>query len=117
VEETPGITSITIVVPVGDLDAAVAWYRRVFAVREEIEPVAGITELEIFPGCWLQLQKTDGAGGAWMLRYGVPDVERERRRLLDLGVDVGDVQRIAGVIAFADFVDPFGNGLSVYQVL
>lgn len=52
-----------------------------------------------------------------MFRIGVEDIERERDRLLRLGVPVQEIERVESVIAFCDFVDPYGNSLSLYQVL
>jgi catechol 2,3-dioxygenase-like lactoylglutathione lyase family enzyme len=67
-------------------------------------------------GVWLQLGEDDGGPGGWVLRVGVPDVHAERRRLLDLGIDVDPVEEVDGVIAFCDFRDPDGNKLSIYTV-
>ena len=43
------------------------------------------------------------------------DLEAERQRLHDLGVNVGDVEVVPGVISFFGFLDPDGNELSCYQ--
>ena len=61
--------------------------------------------------------------GSWserlrhVFRFGVEDIDEARRRLLGLGVAVAETERIEGVIAFCDFVDPDGNRLSLYEVL
>jgi hypothetical protein len=114
---TQAVTSVTIGVPVGDLPLATDWYRRLFEPEDAFDPAEGVRELEIFPGCWLQLLEDDRGGGAWVLRYGVRDIEAERRRLVDLEFDVGPVERLEGVVATVDLRDPFGNRLSAYQVL
>jgi predicted enzyme related to lactoylglutathione lyase len=108
-------TSITIAIPVSDLSAATAWYDAVFDRRPELEPVPGIVEYE-FGGTWIQLVGDRGGSRGWMLRYGVADLQRERDRLISLGVSVEEVETVPGVISFFDFSDPDGNGLSCYQV-
>lgn len=115
--EPSPITGVTIGVPVADLSAATDWYRRLFEPGESFDPAAGVRELEIFPGCWLQLVEEAAAGGAWILRYGVRDIDREHRRLVGLHVDAGPVERLEGMVATVEFRDPFGNRLSAYQVL
>jgi hypothetical protein len=57
----------------------------------------------------------DGSHG-WRLRDGVADLQRERARLIGLGVSAEEVETVPGVISFFDFSDPDGNGLSCYQV-
>ncbi|MBA3371979.1 MAG: VOC family protein [Actinomycetota bacterium] len=110
-------TSVTVGVPVTDLRRASTWYGRVLDRQADLEPVDGIVEFEV-AGCWLQLyQGAPLAGQDFAFRIGVRDVEAQRRRLLDLGIEVGAITVIEGVIAFCDFADPDGNGLSLYTVL
>jgi catechol 2,3-dioxygenase-like lactoylglutathione lyase family enzyme len=112
------VTSITVGIPVSDLRVAVRWYQRVLELDRGIEPAPGIREFEVSPGCWLQLFREAGASGSeHVFRVGVEDIDEARRRLLGLGVTVADTERIEGVIAFCDFVDPDGNRLSLYEVL
>jgi lactoylglutathione lyase len=110
-------TSITVGVPVSDLDGAKRWYEQILGIGPGIEPVRGIHEYEVSKGCWLQLFEGEPSSSENVFRIGVEDVERERERLLSLGVPVQETERVEGVIAFCDFVDPDGNCLSLYQVL
>jgi hypothetical protein len=57
------------------------------------------------------------AAGGQMLRIGVADIGGAVRRLSQVGIGTGDVERSEAVIAFCEFDDPFGNHLSLYQVL
>jgi lactoylglutathione lyase len=110
-------TSITVGVPVTDLDAAKRWYEQILGIGSGIEPVRGIYEYEVSRGCWLQLFEGETSSAENVFRIGVEDIERERDRLLSLGVPMPETERVEGVIAFCDFVDPYGNRLSLYQVL
>ncbi len=47
----------------------------------------------------------------------VLDVHEQRARLVGLGAEGGDVEVVDGVIAWWDFSDPDGNGLSLYTLL
>jgi catechol 2,3-dioxygenase-like lactoylglutathione lyase family enzyme len=110
-------TSTTVALPVADVETAKHWYERILELDRGIEPVPGVQEYEVLPGCWLQLFEGETSISANVLRIGVEDLERERFRLLHLGVPVHESERVEGVIAFCEFADPDSNRLSLYQVL
>lgn len=83
--------------------------------RSESTPTTAI--LSTPGGWWLQVFEGETSSSEHVFRIGVEDIERERDRLLRLGVPVQEIVRAEGVIAFCDFVDPYGNSLSLYQVL
>jgi predicted enzyme related to lactoylglutathione lyase len=114
----PTLTSVTIGLPVASLPDASAWYGRLLGRSADLEPVPGIEEFEPVPGCWLQLfEGASGSGYECVVRFGVSDIEAARARLVGFGIPVGPIERVEGVIAFCDFTDPWGNQLSLYQVL
>lgn len=110
------LTSITIGIPVTSLDKASRWYEQCLELKAHIEPASDVREYEIFPGCWLQLSVVESSTSEHCLLLGVADLETERERLANMGVDVGDIRRVEGVIAWCDFKDPDGNNLSLYRV-
>ncbi len=109
------VVSVTVGVPVTDLAAAVAWYRRVLELPEpDLEPADGVVEFKV-GRIWLQLwQEASPRGGDVVVRLGVPDVDRQWARLRALGVAVGPVEHVPGAVDYVDFVDPDGNRLSLY---
>jgi catechol 2,3-dioxygenase-like lactoylglutathione lyase family enzyme len=109
-------TSITVGFLVSDLAEAIRWYTALLDAEPDLEPVEGIAEFEVREGFWLQLSEGSGGSEA-VLGLGVRNVDAARERLVGMGIPVGEVERIPGVIAFCDFTDPWGNGLSLYQVL
>lgn len=111
------VTSVTIGLPVSDLDAARRWYEAALQLSApDLEPVGGVVEYQVGT-VWLQLGEEDDARPEGsVLRVGVPDVHAERARLLALGIAVREPEVIDGVIAFCDFEDPDGNLLSFYTV-
>jgi predicted enzyme related to lactoylglutathione lyase len=109
-------TSVTIAIPVRDIDAATAWYTKVLRKPHDIEPVPGVREFEV-AGTWIQLGESTQGGSGWTLRIGVADLAAERKRLEQLGLELGETQTVPGVISFFEFADPDANNLSCYQVL
>jgi catechol 2,3-dioxygenase-like lactoylglutathione lyase family enzyme len=112
------VKSTTHLVEVGDLQDAQRWYADVLGRGPDIEPVDGVLEWELREGTWLQV--AEGAPNpqpGQMLRLGVEDIDAATAALAEAGVDVGEVERVEGVIAFCEFQDPFGNPLSLYQEL
>ncbi len=109
------VVSVTVGVPVTDLAAAVAWYRRVLELPEpDLEPADGVVEFRV-GRVWLQLgQEASPRGGGVVVRLGVPDVDAQWARLRALGVDVGPVEHVPGAVDYVDFTDPDGNRLSLY---
>ncbi|MGH1347930.1 MAG: VOC family protein [Nannocystales bacterium] len=119
-ESTQPGHEVTIGVPVPDLDAAVAWYSKLLGRElESIEPMEGIVELRVASGTWLQLFSVEAEGfrpTTTILRFKTPNIGDEAARLDAAGIQVGEVTRIPEVVAFAEFVDPYGNPVSLYEV-
>ncbi|GAA4705355.1 VOC family protein [Pseudonocardia yuanmonensis] len=113
------VSSVTVGLPVSDLDRAVSWYRRVLQLAEpDLEPAEGVVEFKVGPA-WLQLgaDSTARSGAEVVTRFGVDDARRERERLVELGVAVGPLEHVPGAVDYFDFTDPDGNVLSMYSEL
>lgn len=108
---------MTVGLPVSDLNRAVEWYRRVFALTNpDIAPAEGVVEFRMGP-IWLQLgeEPTARSGAEVVTRFGVGDAAAERERLLQEGIDVGPLEHVPDAVDYFDFVDPDGNMLSFYS--
>ncbi|WP_130176167.1 VOC family protein [Cryobacterium sp. SO1] len=112
------VTSATIGLPVRDLAAAEAWYRRVFELTvPAVEPAPGVIEIVLGPIDLQLSEEPPGRTGAQViLRLGVPDASAEYRRLTGLGLTLGPLEHVPGVVDYVDFVDPDGNALSLYSL-
>ncbi len=108
-------TSVTSGVPGGDLAIARACYDQEFGKPPDLEPVPGSIVEHETGGVWVQLMGGETAGPGWVLRVGVADLAVKRRRLADMGVEVGPVETVPGVIGYFVFHDPDGNELSWYR--
>jgi len=109
------IQSVTVAFSVSDLEKAILWYKRAFGIRKAVRPVQGIAEMQLGP-VWLQLFEREKIPSDAALRLGVPDVEKERRRLVKMGHQVEEITDVPGVLRYFDFQDPDGNGLTLYTL-
>lgn len=111
------ITSVTVGLPVTDIEASCLWYGAVFErVEPDLEPAEGIAEYEI-GGIWIQLVEDDQAEeNAVIVRFGVDDVAAQHTRIGALGIDVGPIERVEGAVDWFDVRDPDGNVLSLYSL-
>ncbi len=111
---------MTIGVPVPDLDVAVEWYTELLGRQvESMEPTKGIVELRIAAGVWLQLFVVDAEqfqATSSILRFKTSNIDAEAVRLRVAGIQVGEIIRVPEVVEFTEFVDPFGNPVSLYEV-
>lgn len=111
-------TNITVGITVTDLGEAITWYKKIIGDKPKIEPYPGIVEYEVVKGFFLQLNEAPNVNpGDSDINFGVTDIEAEKDRLAKEGVDIGPINRIEGVVAYSQFKDPYGNKLSMNQVL
>ncbi|WIE64706.1 hypothetical protein DEI99_015955 [Curtobacterium sp. MCLR17_036] len=112
------ITSVTVGLPVTDIEASCLWYGAVFERAEpDLEPADGVVEYEI-GGIWVQLlEEPDAEEHPARVRFGVDDVTAQHARIAALGIDVGPVACVDGAVAWFDARDPDGNVLSLYSLV
>ncbi|MDM7891712.1 VOC family protein [Curtobacterium caseinilyticum] len=112
------ITSVTVGLPVTDIEASCLWYGAVFQRTDpDLEPEDGVVEYEI-GGIWLQLYlDPDAEQRPATVRFGVDDVRSQHARIGSLGIDVGPVECVDGAVDWFDVRDPDGNVLSLYSLV
>jgi catechol 2,3-dioxygenase-like lactoylglutathione lyase family enzyme len=103
----------TIVYPTPDLAKAKSWYSEVLGAPPYFDEAfyvgfsVGGFELGLIPDAEPAIS---GAQAFW----GVPDIEREFKRLLSLGAsELEPVTEVGGGIKVAAVRDPFGNRLGI----
>ena len=120
VQSSPPGHEITVGVPVPDLARAVDWYTQVVGrPLETVTPMEGIMELHVAPGSWLQLFQEPAdtfEASRTVMRFKTEGIEQDATRLRAKGIEIGEVTHIPGVVLFAEFNDPFGNPVSLYQL-
>ncbi len=110
------ILSTTVGLSVSNLENSVKWYQDVFQISQVLRPVEGVAEMKIGP-VWLQLYENKSIKAENALRFGVTNVEKVRKRLVEMGLEVEEISEVPDLIRYFDFRDPDGNGLSFYQLL
>ncbi|EAC3780090.1 VOC family protein [Listeria monocytogenes] len=106
--------SITIGLPVSDLEKSASWYEKLFMSDEKLTPVEGVVEYQI-GSVWIQLFEEKINVSENVLRIGVEDLDVEFERLKKLGVITDEVIEDApGIIRYFVFSDPDGNKVSFY---
>lgn len=108
------VNSITVGLPVSNLEKSASWYEKLLMSDEKISPVEGIVEYQI-GSVWIQLFEEKINVSENGLRLEVEDLDKEFERLKTLGVIVDEViEDVPGIIRYFDFSDPDGNKLSFY---
>lgn len=108
------VKSVTIGLPVSNLEEAANWYEKLLMSDEKITPVEGVIEYQIGSD-WIQLFEEKMTISENVLRLEVEDLDTEFERLKTLGVIVdGVIEDVPGIIRYLDFSDPDGNKLSFY---
>lgn len=106
--------SITIGLPVSNLEKSACWYEMVLMSDEQLIPVEGVVEYSI-GSVWIQLFEEKIIISENVLRLETEDIEIEFERLKTLEVLIDEViEDVPGVIKYFDFSDPDGNKLSFY---
>ncbi len=103
-------------IAVSDLERSREWYARLFGKKQDLEPFKGNVEWRI-GGAWVQISKGEVKPSSWGLRVEVRDLAREHERLRKVGIEVQEVQTLAGIITSFGIRDPDDNDLLFFQVL
>ncbi|EGN3298933.1 VOC family protein [Listeria monocytogenes] len=106
--------SITIGLPVSDLEKSASWYEKLLMSDEKLVPVEGVIEYQI-GSVWIQLFEEKINASKNVLCLEAENLEVEFERLKKLGVITDEVIEDApGIIRYFVFSDPDGNKLSFY---
>lgn len=106
--------SITVGLPVSNLEKSASWYEKLLMSDEKLIPVDGVIEYSI-GSVWIQLFEEKTNVSENVLRLEVEDLKTEFERLKTLGVIVDEViEDVPDIIQYFDFSDPDGNKLSFY---
>lgn len=103
---------------VTDMALAETFYTRLIGRGPDFRASPTFLEWELIPGYWLQLSGHAEFGSGGPLRWRVDDIVAGRAELIvEHGLDVGEIGRLEGVVAYCNFEDPFGNPLGIFQDL
>jgi hypothetical protein len=113
------VRGLTVALHAGDREEALAFYCALIGRDPDLGPDPDFYEWEISPGAWLQLAtgREDIKPASFRLRLQVDDINASVGILARKGFEPSDVQRLPGLVAFANLTDPWGNPLGIYQDL
>ena len=109
----------TLQVYVDDMKRARRWYERFFGRKPDFAASPEFLEWELFSNFWFQLVKKRGQKDSQRKRFGVSDIYRERRRIIEeMGMEVTEIEELPmGVVKWCNFQDPWRNKLGLFQDL
>jgi glyoxylase I family protein len=105
-----------VVIAVNDLSKSREWYVRLFGKEPDSEPFPGNVEFKI-GGAWVQISTGNVRDSGWNLQLEVRNLTRERERLLEAGIEAGEIRTVPDVISYFDLRDPDGNSMKWFQTL
>ena len=112
------IKSVTIGIPVTNMDNATKWYRSLLGNVEEMEPAPGVWEFSLTPTTWLQLfEVKNSQSNPTVVRFESSDINASHELALKISKEVTEIESVPEVVSYFDFKDPFGNSLSFYELL
>lgn len=95
-----------------DLAAAEDWYTRLLGRGPDHRPMDTLLHWELFDQSGLMLSSSDEISGTGVVFFYVDDLVAERRRLQDVGIELGD--DIGGDYStLAQVRDPDGNVITL----
>ena len=110
--------SVTVGIPVTDMDKATKWYRSLLGKVEEMNPAPGVWEFSLTSTTWLQLFEVENSQpNTSVVRFETNNIKASHDLALKISDKVTEIKSVPEVIRYFDFQDPFGNALSFYELL
>ena len=97
------------VVPVTDLDAARAFYEKLFGRAPDNNPMPVLVEWQVVPGGWVQVFVDEKRAGSGLVNFAVDDLEAHVAAAADHGLQPGEVEGVNKGVELATLTDPDGN--------
>jgi glyoxylase I family protein len=99
-----------------DIDAARAWYERLFGRAPDLIPHESEVAWQLTDSGWVYVVADAERAGSGLLTLLVDDLDRVRAELAERGIDAGEVETITGAVRVVIF-DADGNRIAIGQPL
>jgi len=110
------IQNVLASVAVKDLNAAAAWYEKLFDRSADSRPMPEVAEWKFERGGWLQVYALPERAGDGSFTLAVSSIEEQVQRLEKLGVDTS--QRTSGEkVKTLMITDPDGNHIAFAEAI
>ncbi|GAA2792621.1 VOC family protein [Saccharopolyspora taberi] len=106
------VEHVLAVVPVSDIDAADAWYERLFGRPADNNPMPGLVEWQVTGTGWVQVFHDPDRAGGTMLNFAVDDLDAHVADLAGRGLEPGEVQQANKGVRLSTTSDPDGNRIT-----
>ena len=111
--ENHKIKSVTIGIPITNLEEGINWYRKLFPNQKELIPMEGIWEISVTSSVWLQLFESDTKEiSSRSINLETNNIELSHDFIKSLNVKVGKIEEVPETVKYFEFTDPFGNNFS-----
>jgi len=97
------------VVPVTDLDAAKAFYEKLFGRPCDNEPMPVLVEWQVVPGGWVQVFVDSERAGSGLVNFAVDDLAAHVAEVTDRGLTPGEIEAVNKGVELSTIADPDGN--------
>lgn len=108
-------THVFAAIPVGDRDAAVAWYERFAGRPPDLIPNEAEAAWQLTATGWIYVIADAGEPGTALQTLLVDDLDDFLGGLAGRGIAAGPVERIGERVRFVVLEDPYGNRIKVGQ--
>ena len=103
------IEHVLAVVPVSDIDAANAWYEKLFGRPADNNPMPVLVEWQVVPGGWVQVFIDEERAGSGLVNFAVDDLEAHIAKAGERGLEPGAIEDVDKGVRLSTIVDPDGN--------
>ncbi|KAA0094016.1 VOC family protein [Mycolicibacterium sp. P1-18] len=97
------------VVPVTDLDAAKAFYQKLFGREPDNNPMPVLVEWQVVPGGWLQVFVDEERAGSGLVNFAVDDLAAHVAEVTTRGLAPGEIDGVNKGVELSTLTDPDGN--------
>jgi glyoxylase I family protein len=106
------IEHVLAVVPVADIEAAQAWYGRLFGRPPDNLPMDGLVEWRVTGSGWVQVFRDAERAGSALLNFAVDDLDRHVADVSQRGLTPGAVEPANKGVRLSAISDPDGNRIT-----
>lgn len=111
------INSVTIGIPVTNLEEGINWFRKLLPNQEEMIPTEGIWEISITSSVWLQLFESNTKEiSSKSINLETNNIEASHELIKKLNVKIGEIEEVPQTIKYFEFSDPFGNNFAFVEI-
>ena len=103
------IDHVLAVVSVADIEAAHAWYERLFGRPADNRPMESLVEWRVTDSGWVQVTHDAERAGSSLVNFAVDDLDQHVAHVSERGLTPGAIQTANKGVRLSSISDPDGN--------